>query len=232
MKKSNDINKNRKSRFFELTALIICILCISIGFLAYSKNIKIHSNLTANPDDLTFRVVFSTSNKSEKIEPIEPKIEPRSSTATAENGIIVNKNGPKLSNLNVKFTAPGQRARYTFYVYNAGEYMAYLDSIIYSNIAGTNSHKLCIANDGTTNESIKKACDNIIITIKTGNLETSKSLYYIENKSLRSRTGNLVEVTIEYLNGSNNPNKAFEVIFGDIYLNYAMFPGNGSQVVS
>lgn len=230
--KRKDKYTYKKSTFLELTALIICIFCISLGFLAYSKNLKIHSNLAGNPDDLTFRVVFSTSNKSEQIKPIEPKIEPRSSTATAENAIIDNNNGPSITNLNVKFTAPGQRARYTFYIYNAGEYMAYLDSIIYSNVFGTNLNKVCIAKDGNTNESIKKACDNIIITIKTGNLETSKSLYYINNESLRPRTANLVEVTIEYLEGSVHPNKAFEVIFGDIHLNYAMIPGNGRSEIS
>lgn len=222
--------KSRDDKTIEIIALIIAVICLSIGFLAFSSQLKIQSELTAHPDELTFRVVFSTSHKGEKLEPVVPKIEPRSSTATASNAIIDNKNGPALTNLNVNFTHPGQRARYTFYIYNAGEYMAYLNSVVYSKVANTNFEKVCIAKDGITDESIKKACDDIKITIKTGNLTTSKSLYNIDNRYLRPRTGQMVEVTVEYLKEADVSKKEFEVIFGDIYLNYSMFPNNGQDV--
>lgn len=230
MKKSKGLTKKREDKTIEIIALLIAVLCISIGFLAFSSQLKIQSDLTAHPDDLNFRVVFSTSHKSEEIKPVEPKIEPRSSSATAENAIIDNKNGPAITNLHVNFTEPGQRARYTFYIYNAGEHMAYLDSIIYSKVSGTNFEKVCIAKDGTTDESIRKTCNDIKITIKTGDLTTSKSLYYINNRYLRPRTGQKVEVTIEYLKDGYVPNNEFEVIFGNIYLNYTMFPNNGYDV--
>jgi len=219
-----------KNKTLEVVTLLIAILCISIGFLAYSNQLKIQSELTAHPDQLTFRVVFSTSHKGEETKPVEAKIEPRDSGATAENAIIYNKNGPAITNLNVKFTESGQKARYAFYVYNAGEYMAYLNDIVYSNVPYTNLKKACIAKDGITDDSIKKACDNIKISIKIADITTSKSLYYIKNRHLRPRTAQPVEVTIEYLKGDSFPNKEFEVIFGNIYLNYAMFPNNGYDI--
>lgn len=229
MKKSNGLIKKREDKTIEIIALLIAVLCLAMGFLSYTSKITIEQNLTANPNDLTFKVVFSTSNKSEKIEPVVPKIEPRSSSATAENAIIDNKNGPVITNLNVKFTYPGQRARYTFYVYNAGEYMAYLNDIIYSYVPYTNLKKVCLPKDGKMNESIKNACNDIKITTKITDITTSDSLYYINNRTLRPRTGQMVEVTIEYLKDGDVANKEFEVIFGDIYLSYAMFPGNRKE---
>lgn len=232
MKKSQNLTKKREEKTIEVLSLVFAIVCLSLGFLAFSRQLKIESELTAHPDDLTFRVIFSTSNKKEETKPVEPKIEPRSSDATAENAIIDNRDphGPVLTNLNVNFTEPGQRARYTFYVYNVGEYMAYLNSVYYSNVYGTNLKKVCFAKDGSSDESIKKACENIKVTIKTGDLTVSNSLYYINNRYLRPRTAKLVEVTVEYLHGAPTPSKEFEVIFGNIYLNYSLMPDNSHDI--
>lgn len=224
-------NKRKYSvNILVLWSLIFSVLCLIMGFVAITGQIKIQSNdVTAHQNELNFRVVFSTSNKSEKIEPIIPKIEPRNSTATAQNAKIINRDNPILTNLKVNFTEPGQRARYTFYVYNAGEYMAYLNDIIYSKIAGLNKSKVCIAKEETNNELINKICDDIQISIKIGDIHTNKSMYNLNNKYLRSRTAQMVEVTIEYLNNGNFPDSDFEVIFGDIHLQYSMFPGNNSD---
>ena len=54
-------------------------------------------------------------------------------------------------------------------------------------------------------------------------------MYNLNNKYLRSRTAQKVEVTIEYLDNDVFPDSDFEVIFGDIYLKYSMFPGNNSD---
>ena len=219
----------KRDKSLEIIALVISILCLALGFLTFSSQLKVQSDLTAHSEKLNFRVVFSTSNKSEKIEPVEPKIEPSNSKATAENAKIINRDNPVLTNLKVNFTEPGQRARYIFYVYNAGEYTAYLNDIIYSNVAGLNKQKVCLAKDGSTNESIKKVCDSIQISIKIGDIHTNKSMYNLNNKYLRSRTAQKVEVTIEYLDNDVFPDSDFEVIFGDIYLKYSMFPGNNSD---
>ncbi|MBR6690639.1 MAG: hypothetical protein IKL65_04850 [Bacilli bacterium] len=216
--------KKRKIRSLEMFSLFVAVLCLSVSFLAFSSQLKIQSDLTANPDDLTFKVVFSTSHKKEETNPVEPKIEPRSSKATATNAIIINKKDPMITNLQVNFTKPGQRARYTFYIYNAGEYMAYLNSIIYENVDGLNAKKICMDKNGKTDDTMKKVCDNIKIHVETGNIHTSESLYYIDNRYLKPRTAQKIEVTIEYLKGKDIANKEFEVIFGDIKLNFSMFP--------
>lgn len=224
--------KRSGNRTLEILALVFCILCFLMGFMAISSQIKIDSQLTTNnKDNLSFKVVFSTSNKSEKIEPVEPKIEPRSSTATAEDAIIINGNNPKITNLRVNFTEPDQRARYTFYIYNAGEYMAYLNNIIYSNVANLNKQKVCVTRDGVSNESVNKACDNIEISIKIGDLHTKKSLYGLSGRYLKPRTAQMIEVTIDYLKNDDMVKEDFEVIFGDIYLQYSMIDNESTEVL-
>ena len=175
-----------------LLALIFSVLCLIMGFISISGQIKIQSDVTAHPEELNFKVVFSTSNKSEKTEPVVPKIEPRDSTATAESAKIINRDNPVLTNLRVNFTEPGQRARYTFYVYNAGEYTSYLNNVIYSRVAGLNKQKVCISKKGTPNESVNKACEDIEVSIKIGDLHTNKSLYGISKRNLRPRTAQKV----------------------------------------
>ena len=215
--------KRKGNRTLEILALFFALLCLAMGFLALSSHFKVQSQTTVHPDELNFRVVFSTSNKSEKIEPVEPKVEPRSSSATAEDARIINGSNPKITNLRVNFTEPDQRARYTFYIYNAGEYMAYLNNIIYSNVVNLNQQKVCIPKNSRSNESVNKACDNIEISIKIGDLHTNKSLYGLSGRYLRPRTAQMVEVTIEYKDNKNTLTDDFEVIFGDIYLQYSMF---------
>ena len=221
--------KEKKDKTIEIIALVLAFLCLVIGFLALSGHMKIQSQSTAHPEELNFRVVFSTSHKGEKINPIVPKVEPRDSGATAENATIINRSNPVLTNLKVNFTKSGQRARYTFYVYNAGEYMSYLNNIVYSNVSGFNKQKVCITKDGNTSEVIKNVCDDIEISVKIGDIHTKNSLYGLYNKYLRPRTAQLVEVTIEYLDGGHASDENFEVIFGDIQLQYSMFPGNNNN---
>jgi len=123
----------------------------------------------------------------------------------------------------------GQKVSYNFYVRNAGEYMAYLNSITYHKVANFNSSKICLTNDGKTNDQIKKACESIIVTVKIADIETSKTLLNIKNRNIRPMTSQPIEVTIEYLEGGFNPKQEFQVLFGDITLYYSNLPGHNES---
>jgi len=221
LNKSNEFKKSKCTKVIEIVSLIIAILSISVGFLSFSNQLKIQSELTANPDDLKFKIIFSSHYDQEKTDPIIA--ETSDINVTAEDAIITNSQEPVITNLSANFTEPGQKVKYNFYIYNAGEYTGYLKNIIYENIGSSNTPKLCITENGTINDSIKKACDNIRIVIKVANITTSQSLYDINNSSLRPRTAQSVEVTIEYLEGTQSPNETFDVLFGDIRLDYSLF---------
>lgn len=227
MKKTQK-DKKKSTKTLEIIALVIAILCLTIGFLAFSSHLKIQSELTAHPDELTFKIVFSSKDNKEQTDPISPQT--NGGNITASEAIIFNSGNPVISNLGANFTNPGQKVTYNFYIYNAGEYTGYLNHITYETLGRSNAPKLCIAKDGSISESISKACENIKISIKVGDVTTSKSLYYINDKSLRPKTAHPVEVTIEYLEGAEKPKESFDVFFGHIQLHYSMYDHESSRV--
>jgi len=101
--KKIDRVKKKEDRFLEITALVIAILSISIGFLAFSSQLKVKEEL-AHPDELNFYVTFSSKQNSVSRTPITPKIYPSKSDIEASKAVIDNYNTPIIKHLDVKFT--------------------------------------------------------------------------------------------------------------------------------
>lgn len=219
--------KNLNKKIIEIVSLVIAILSLTIGFLAFSSHFKIQSQVTAHRDKLNFNVVFSSKDYKEENAPITPILS--SGKMHAEKAVIINAESPIISNLIVNFTNPGQVAKYNFYIYNSGEYMAYLNSIYYDKIGRTNLSKICIPKSGRSNETVNKVCEHIKISIKVGDLSTSETLYHISDRPLRPRTAQPVEVVIEYLDEDVIADESFDVIFGDISLYYSLFPSGANS---
>lgn len=217
--------KKKVDRTLEIIALVIAVISLTLGFLFFSSQIKIESESVVHPSNLRFDIDFS-SNIYGHVKPIEPILETKEYEFSAENAIIDNTKDPIISNLKVNFTAPGQKATYKFYVYNKGEYTGYLNSIIYRRITDLKGNKVCLKTDGTINNEINNACKYIDISVKIGNLKTSKTLYEIESGPLRPRMSQVIEVVIEYSSRATQTMTPFEVNFGDIMLIYSMFPYN------
>lgn len=214
------MSQKNNSKKATILILVIAILCLSIGFSAFSTNLNISSNANVSPDATSFSVVFSSSDSTLETNPINPTKNPESITATAAT--INNSSTPTISNLSATFTAPGQSATYNFYTRNTGEYDAFLKDIIFQNIVSQSASKTCTANPGTTDSLVQAACNDIKLSIKIGNEnEVSTTTNSITGHSLLKGASEPVTVTIEYLSNGARADGDFSVSFGDISLNYS-----------
>ena len=191
---------------------------MSIGFAAFSNVLNIKPNATVSPSSNSFNVDFSSKEDEVVISEITPIVSP--TNLTASKAVIDNTGAPTISNLNATFTKPGQSVTYEFYAYNDGELDAFLKSIIYSNVTGESSNKVCTAAVGTTDSLVQSACTGI--SVKVGNeSSTIGSVASISNHSLVKKTGEKIIVIIEFAENAQVTDGDFSVSFGDIALNYS-----------
>jgi len=206
-----------------LSALIIVVLLLGIGFAAFSSSITISSSATVKPDVNTFKVVFSNKSDSVDVSDVKPTLDP--TTITASNGVIDNTTNPTLTNLRANFTSPGQKVVYNLYVYNAGEYTAYLNSITLK------GNKTCTPGNGATVSLVGQACEDIKVTVKVGSITTSTTLQGIPGETIEPRKGKEVQVIIEYINGGARADGPFSIEFNDISLFYATVAGQNEEYI-
>ena len=214
------MEKNRNGQVISLLALVVGVIGLSIGFAAFSNTLKIQSSANVNPSPDTLNVDFSSSESAVETSEITPVSTPVGLTTTKAS--IDNSANPTISGLSATFTEPGQKAVYSFYAYNNGELDAYLKSIVYANVAGENSNKVCTAVEGTTDTLVQSACNGISVKVKVGSeLETSGSKTGISNHTLLKGKSELVTVTLEYASDATRADGDFNVKFGDISLDYS-----------
>lgn len=214
------MEKNRNVQIIAIVALIVGVVGLSVGFAAFSNVLNIQASANVKPDNNTMNVDFSSVEDKVEIAEIVPTATPSSSVTTAAT--IDNSGDPTISNLSATFTEPGQSVVYKFYAYNAGELNAFLKSIVFSNVTGKNSTKVCTAGEGTTDALVQSACEKIVVKVKVGNeLETLTGMASITGHSLAKSSGELITVTLEYEAGAERADGDFTVAFGDISLNYS-----------
>ena len=214
------MEKNRKVQVIAVFALVIAIVGLSIGFAAFSSVLNIQTSANVKPDSSTMNVDFSSAQDKVEVAEIIPTATPNSLVTT--NAVIDNSVDPTISNLSATFTEPGQSVTYKFYAYNAGKLNAYLKSIVFGNVAGQNTTKICTAGQGTTDALVQKACEKISVKVKVGNeIETTTGKASITGHTLAIDNGELVTVTLEYEAGADRADGDFTVAFGDITLNYS-----------
>ncbi len=209
------MNDNKGYRIIAIVALLLGVVGVTLGYAAFSNTLTISSSAEVRPDPSAFNVDFSTSSSSVVADPIVPTLNPATDGPTATNGVINNANAPTATNLKATFTEPGQEVTYSFYAYNAGEYIAYLNSIVFS---GT---KTCTGKSGTTQALVDTACNGINLSVKVGSeAVTSTSIASIASHSLGINGAEEIEVTISYDAGSGRADGDFDVTLPDIVLTY------------
>ena len=206
-----------KNRTALLVGLIAAVLVISVGFAAFANNLTIKATADVTPNASDFSVVFSNSSSSVSTNAVAPTKTP--STITATSATINNQTSPTLQNISVSFTEPGQKAEYNLYVYNAGQYLAYLNSVTFK---GTKS---CTPGTGADATLVSNACNSITMTVKVGNTTYSSTTNNITNKTLAAGAGEAVKVTIEYASNGARADGPFTVSFNDVSLYYATVSG-------
>ena len=206
---------NKTHRIISIIALFLGIVGVTLGYAAFSNTLTISSSAEVNPDPSTFNVDFSSSDSAVVTDPVVPSLSANVTGFTATNATIDNTSDPTISNLKATFTEPGQSVTYTFYSYNIGQYIAYLNSIVFS------GNKTCTAKTGTTQALVNTACNGISLSAKVGSESvTTTSVASISGHSLGINAAEEIIVTISYAAGSGVADGDFEVALPDIVLTY------------
>ncbi len=202
-------------RVVAVIALFLGVIGITIGYAAFSNTLSIMSSAEVHPSADNFNVDFSSSNSSVVANPITPTLSETVTGFTATNATIDNTSDPQISNLHATFTEPGQTVTYEFYTYNAGLYIAYLNSI---NFTGS---KTCTAATGTTQALVDDACAGITLEVEVGSESaTNATVASISGHSLAVGAAEQVTVTIAYEAGSDIADGDFTVALPTITLVY------------
>ena len=200
------MENNKGYKVITIIALVLGVLGVSLGYAAFSNTLTISSSAEVKPNSLNFNVDFSSSSSA---------VETNDIAATLSATVDGFTTDPKISNLKATFTEPGQSAVYSFYTYNAGRYVAYLNSIVFQ------GSKTCTAKTGTTQSLVDTACNGISLSVKVGSESaTTSSVATITGHSLAVDASEQVIVTISYDSESGEADGDFDVTLPDIVLTY------------
>ena len=146
----------RRNTTLILIMTLVSVLGLTIAFAAFSSTLTISSSANVTPELGEFKVVFSS--KSDSLSTTGVTVT-KTGNATAGTPTIDNSGNPTISGISANFTSPGEKVEYTFYARNAGNYDAYLSSVVFNNIKGKTSFKECVAGTGTTSSLVSAACN-------------------------------------------------------------------------
>ena len=228
-------SKDRTYQVVAIVGLIIGVCALTIGFAAFSTTLTIRSSAEVNPTSDVLDVVFSTSNNSVATGSVNGV---DAGTVTGATGDSATLTGTTITGIKANFTEPGQSVTYTFNTYNNSAFLAYLNSITFKNVTGSDpaATKVCTAkpagngvNPATT--GVAEACNDISVSVTVGSHTAtgSETATDIGSHSLASKVGEQVVVTITYSNAEGAGHTAdgdFTVEFGDIELTYSTVSGS------
>lgn len=219
---------NRKSKLILIISLVVSITILGIGFAAFSNTLKISSKAEYTPDPSSFKVVLSSTRDTTTTGKVTPTV---SNGSVATSATLTE---TTVSGLTVTFDDIRQEVTYEFYIQNVGSINAYLNSVDFENIPGTNSFKKCTAMEGTTDSLVQSECDNINVSMyiydlinedKTISIFGSYSQFN-NYKIAPKETGFMIKLILTYRSGApmgtiNLADGDFKVEFGDIVFNYS-----------
>lgn len=203
------MRNNSGSKYIIVFALLISVAALSLGFAAFTSTLTIKSSAEYH-NDQPLNVKFSTSSSSVAAGAVTPTLSPATGGPTSQNATL---SDTTIQGLKATFTDTNQSVKYSFYVYNASEFVAYLNSV---NIGS----KTCTAGVGTNQTYVNSACNGISLSVKVGSNNYTSSNTNISSHTLAKETSEAVEVTISYADGSAKADGDFTVAFGDTTLIY------------
>lgn len=217
------MEKDRRSKSLFILGLSILLLGTTLGFAAFSANLRVSSSATVTPNEVDFKVVASGSETDSSVDIVSPSTV---GGASADDVVIVNEKGSSSTSINVNFTEPGQSVTYKFYLHNIGEYDAYLKSLLFKNVLDSDSKKICNVVEGSdaSIELVNLACEDIEISMdfKNGSEYVNfKDDMTFDSLKLRKGIVSSGMINIVYPEGSDRADGAFNVQFGDIEITYS-----------
>ena len=218
----------RRNTTLILIMTLVSVLGLTIAFAAFSSTLTISSSANVTPESGEFKVVFSS--KSDSLSTTGVTVT-KTGNATAGTPTIDNSGNPTISGISANFTSPGEKVEYTFYARNAGNYDAYLSSVVFNNIKGKTSFKECVAGTGTTSSLVASACNGIKVTTTVLSDVYTETTLNITGHTLKKSSSEVVKVTIEYTSGSSVADGPFRIDFGNIYLTYGSTSISGTPTL-
>lgn len=199
---------NRSTKVVAIIALLVGVLGLSVGFSAYSKVLNIQNvQATVQGNASNFQVVLSTASGSASEGTV---------TGSGSGTGSATLTATEITNLTATFgsTQKGDIV-YKFYVYNPGNFTAYLKSV-------TIGTKSCAKDGEATDSLVQAACADITAKVKVGELQE----FTATSSSVTDTTGiapkKSVEVTVTINNSGAHPvDGNFKATFGPTSLNYS-----------
>ena len=217
------VEGRKNSRVYILSALVLAVLSLSLGFAAFSAVLNISSSAGVRISGPAFGVVFSSSGESYQTNPVVPT--KSSDDVTTTNATIDNTTTPTLNNVTATFNRPGQTVTYNLYVYNQGNLKAYINSITFK------GDKTCSAVNGDNTKYVDAACDAIKMSVKIGDTTVMQTLGNI-NEPLAKKQFKPLTITLTYDSEGTYSDEAFNVAFPSIYLDCETTPEITKYVVT
>lgn len=222
------MDRDKKTRILVVIALIVSVLGLSVGYAAFSQTLTIKSSAEVKPDENIFNVDFSSNSSSVVGGTITPTLDPSNETGfTATDATIDNSTSgsPVIKNLHAVFTKPGQSATYSFYTKNAGELAAYLSSVTFNNASGVSDIKKCTAKNSADQTLVNSYCPDIKLKVYVGSEEftstKARNQFAVATAHDLGKNGyEQIRVVILYEQNATQPEKGFDVEFGDVVLSY------------
>lgn len=152
--------RDRGMKFAVITALVIGVMGVAVGFAAFSTALEIDGSATVNTS--TWNVYFASATK-DATSTAKVVNEPSITTNTA------GKAAAKLADWSATFSEPGQFVKYNIKVTNSGSYEAILDTV---NIPTTLT--CTSANTDTTAKKTDETnvCGNLTYTLEYATAQT------------------------------------------------------------
>lgn len=215
-----------KNRVIIFSVLVLAVVCLGIGFSAYSSTLTISTGANVNPSSSNFRLVFANNNNVNNLD--YGYVLPLNNSTYGGRGTIYNDiNRPLLSGLTASFDDKGESVSYMVYIVNIGQYTTYLNNFSFVEKNGT--FKSCVAREGTNATSVANVCQyiNMTVTIDEDTFSSnSQTLSYDMDYSLAPGESIAMLVTITYASNATNPNGDFYVVFGDLQITYSTIPNS------
>ena len=197
-----------------IIGLLILVMCLGIGFAAFSTTLKINGKAKVSPNASNFKVEFAKSVRSSS-DYDRSDVEGVSTPNNLDSNPGEFTDATTFENASVTFTEDGQSIDYKFYIVNAGKYDAHITNINIGN-------KKCTPDNDTDLTLADSACDSINLSVILGNPDhqtTYTESTPIENHVLNKGDWEQIIVRITYPEGSQLPDGdlAVEWSFIEIY---------------
>lgn len=201
----------KSNKRLSIIAFIFSIICLSVGFMAYSSTVIISSTV-ATPQTNLFKVAFTGDV-----------------TCTQKGGAIVNSSGiakdTTVSGININFTAPGQSVTCKTTIENTGGYVAYLNSITMDKVG---CEIISQDKNNIVNKFNSDICKGINVSVYTNSVSVTSTidqegkLFNITGESLPEKNGlQHVYIDIKYKSSSTMPTESFNINVPQATLTYS-----------